>query len=439
MQQSISTRIKEYLTKDVLVRVKPFASPKRWKTIELLDQTVVGEVRSKGATYFKTTVNLTHLHSYCTCSNRTAPCLHVLGILLLINQASSKIETRATAEELTLKPASELVALGANFPFSSTQEERAVLQQKNKDKRIESILGGHADLRQWLDFLMRKGLIELQESGEQNMEAIATRLTDAKMGAAAKQVRLLADKLTGLDWRTATRDAVVQLQLISKGLEYFDRLSTNEQKELLSIVGVNTKKAEVLAGKAFTDEWLVLGVERWNEDRLKAQKIYVYGRQTKRTAYALEFAFGGQPLPLEEWEFGKTYLADLYYYPSLVPRRAAFAHAAPKPFGKWELRGYRLFTDLRQKWATLIGQFPLLDAIPIWMLEVVPKFADEQFWAVDQEGLGVPLKIEEDTGWKLLTHALDEPLKLFCIWDGKQLEPISFFATDQLQSLLPAE
>src|SRR5690606_20793353 len=100
-----------------------------------------------------------------------------------------------------------------------------------------------------------------------------------------------------------------------------DSLPADLRTETRTALGWNIPKEEVLAIPAITNRWLVLGRSVEQEDRLRVQRTWLWGRASDRAALILDFAAGAAPLD-SSLAVGAEIDADLCYYPGSASFRA---------------------------------------------------------------------------------------------------------------------
>ena len=85
------------------------------------------------------------------------------------------------------------------------------------------------------------------------------------------------------------------------------------------------KEEEVLAhGEHITDTWLILGQALEDIERGRAQRTWLLGTTTRRSALLLQFSFAGVPFSVH-YQLGSCQKAELVYWPSVQPQRALIA------------------------------------------------------------------------------------------------------------------
>ena len=93
------------------------------------------------------------------------------------------------------------------------------------------------------------------------------------------------------------------------------------REDVRSALGWAYATDDVRAGATVTDRWLVLGSHRTDTGRLLEQRTWFHGLDTGERVVVLDFAAGGQALPVAQLT-GAVVRATLALYPGSAPRRA---------------------------------------------------------------------------------------------------------------------
>ena len=79
-------------------------------------------------------------------------------------------------------------------------------------------------------------------------------------------------------------------------------------------------------------------------------------------------------------------------------------------------------------YAGVLALNPWIEAIPAPLQTVVPVNRNERWFARDNNGRLLSLKIESISGWKLIALSGGYPIAIFGEWNGRSLLPISAWA-----------
>ena len=135
----------------------------------------------------------------------------------------------------------------------------------------------------------------------------------------------------------------------------------------------------------------------------------------------------GQPLKANLLP-GTSLDAELVFYPSNYPLRAAVRqrHSQPAPAGS--ARGHATVESFLDAYAEALGHNPWLEVFPALLGGVVPVRRDESWFVRDSEGRRLPLSPRLREGWGLLALSGGSPVTLSGEWDGRHLLPLGVWA-----------
>ncbi len=430
-------------------RAKSVAHAQIWHTLEGNGRVIWGTYGYEADPFF-VQVDFEGPAFKCTCPVRRKPCKHGIGLLFLFSKnndafqvvsdppdwVNSWIEKRD--ERSNRKPKSET-------PKRSPEEE-ATLAEKRKEarsKRLYQMAAGLAELENWLTDLFRQGLATLEGHSHEYWQSLAARMVDAKLGGVARRIRQLPLLMTEEDWHEKLLGELGDIYLMVKGFQNMETLPEPLQDDLLSLAGVNFKKAEVLEGDSLHDTWLVAGqTETVEEGNLTARRTWLIGEESGKNILLLDFAWGDNPYEVS-YKLGTVLSGKLAFYPSAFPQRALFKQFefADKPF---DLKnGFSTFQVFADEYAAALGKNPWLAYFPAFLQNVVPVFKQaksaaqsDTFVIVDQNKKQLPLFISEELGWKILAHSVGHPIEVFGVWDGQLFQPLSVVVDGRFKGLI---
>jgi hypothetical protein len=267
----------------------------------------------------------------------------------------------------------------------------------------------------------------------------AARLVDAQAPGLARRVRALAGiPHSGGDWPGRLLGELGLLHLAVAGYGRLETLPPEVQADVRAVVGWTQGQDEVLTGEPLRDEWLVLGQRVGEDDKLRVQRTWLWGRTSGRAALVLHFAAAKQPLDTS-LVVGTRLDADLTFFPSAYPLRALVKarHAPAVPLD--DLPGYPSIAAGLAAYSAGLAAYPWLDLFPLPLAAVVPIRAGEG-WAVrDAAGQVLPLSPRFARGWPLLALCGGHPLGLFGEWDGAVLRPLGAWVGGRYYLLMRSE
>ncbi len=426
-------------------RAKTVSIPQRWLRLEGDGRAVWGELGDPANPY-QTAVDFNGPAFKCSCPVRRLPCKHGVGLLLMFSKKNDVFRLAEAPAWVAswLKKRDERAAKNAPEeapPPPDPKKEQALAdkRQLNRDKRLQHMSAGLAELENWLTDLLRQGLATLEGQGEKYWQELAARMVDAKLGTLARRIRTLPLLMGQPGWHERLCDEIGGIYLLMRGFQRLEFQPEALQDDLLSLAGVSVKKEDVLALEGTVDRWFVAGqTMELEENNLLARRTWLLGEASGRTALLLEFTFGGKPFDTN-WHMGSLLKGELAFYPSAFPQRALF-----KTFeltdGAFDWKGsFPDFDVFSKAYAGALAANPWLSQFPVFFKDVAPVFQNGRFLIVDNQRKQLPVVGEENAGWKMLALSGGHPLSLFGQWDGKSFLPLSAWAGGQFQLLHRAQ
>ena len=415
---------------------RSLATASKWQNVGQDERALWGECQGSGAKPYQTVIDLSEPAFKCTCPSRKFPCKHGLGLFLLLanNSEISKTTVPAWAAEWLAKRdsqaqrKSEAAKKAEEEPDEATLARRASQKAKRSLDREAKVMAGLKELELWLRDLLRHGLASAQTRSFDYWEQMAARLIDAQAPGVARRVRDLSRlPQSGEDWIEQLLARVSSVFLLLKAYERIETLSAATQADVRSAIGWNYKEDELPEENVVADEWFVLGQRTTGEEGLRVRRTWLQGQRTAKGALVLDFAAPGQHLALDLLP-GTTVEAELIFYPSNYPLRAAIKKRASITRSPKEPNGYTTGDQLLMTYAEVLALNPWLEAIPAPLQRVVPVRRGEQWFARDTGGRLLSLRRDSASGWKLLALSGGYPITIFGEWNGRSLLPISAWA-----------
>lgn len=298
---------------------------------------VFGECAGSGAKPYRTCVDLAEPAYRCGCPSRKLPCKHALGLLLL--WAAGEVPAAGAAPgwaadwlaDRATRPTSD-VAPVAGPGEAPRGMEAAAGRGGGRGTAAESarharVTAGLAELERWLADQIRQGLAA---AGDGDWDDLAKRLVDAQAPGMAGTVSRLRAARAADDWPERLLEEYALIDLLAVAYRRRAHLPAPLVQTVLSRVGFQVTREEVLAGPTVRDSWDVLGQRDEVQERLTSRRLWLRGRGTGRPALVLSFAPQGHALDAS-LVTGTTVHADLVFYPGAAPLRALLTtrHAAP--------------------------------------------------------------------------------------------------------------
>jgi SWIM zinc finger len=415
---------------------RSLATPSKWQNVGQNERALWGECQGSGAKPYQTVIDLNEPAFRCSCPSRKFPCKHSLGLFLLVaNQPSIGSNTTtppdwaaewlAKRNEQTQRR-SEAAKKADEPPDEATLARRASQKAKRSLDREAKVVAGLKELNLWLRDLMRHGLAAAQTRSLDYWEQMAARMIDAQAPGVARRVRELSWlPQSGEGWTEKLLSPVSSLFLLLKAYERIEKLPAPTQADVRTAIGWTYKEDELPQDNLVGDEWLVLGQRITGDEALRVRRTWLWGERVAKGALILEFAAAGQKLAMDLLPGTRTE-AELIFYPSNYPQRAALKQRANTTRSLTELPGYSSSDQLLMTYAEVLALNPWLEAIPAPLQTVVPVRRSERWFARDVNGRLLSLRTE--SGWKLAALSGGHPITIFGEWNGRSLLPISAWA-----------
>lgn len=412
---------------------RSLASGGKWLTRGCDERAVWGECQGSGQNPYRTQIDLSEPAFRCTCPSRKFPCKHALGLFLLYAAQQSSFESGArpgwVAEWIEKRDQQSQRGKGVDADRAAPEaappaQKRRGTNAKRSSERQSRVAAGMAELELWMRDLTRRGLAAAQSQPPRYWEQMAARLIDAQAPGAARRVREMSSVAASAEgWAEALLARMGSLFLAVEGFKRLGALPEPVQADVRTYLGWTIKEEE-LAGEGVTDRWTVVGQRTFEEERLRVQRTWLRGEQGGRDAALLDFAAPGQVLK-SSLVVGTVVEAELVYYPSNYPLRAAIRQRHSAPVTGTNARGYASAESFLNAYADALARNPWVEVFPALLDEVIPVRRGEAWLVRDKAGLLLPLSPKADGGWKLLALGGGGPVTLFGEWDGRHLLPLS--------------
>lgn len=364
---------------------------------------VWGLCKGSGSKPYQTVVDTTGPAYTCSCPSRKFPCKHALGLLLLWasdeavrgpaeapDWAGKWLDSRRRQAAQQAEPAGG----GAGGAGAGPADPAAA--RRRAERRAERITGGAQELEQRLTDLLRGGLAAADQSGYGWWEETAARMVDAQASGLAVRVRELGTiPASGPGWPVRLLEECALLHLLDTAWLGIDRLPEPLAATVRTRVGL-TASAD---GPPVRDHWLVLAQYDTPDGKIVTRRIWLYGRDSGRTALLLSFGAAGRS-PGQALPVGVTIDAELTPYRGAGQLRAELGgqFGAPVPTGAPPPGSTA--TAAVAAYGHALRDDPWLESWPVTLREVVPVPSGEGWQLADAAG---------DTALPLAPSALSRP------------------------------
>jgi hypothetical protein len=231
---------------------------------------------------------------------------------------------------------------------------------------------------------------------------------------------------SGEGWEGRLLERLGMLYLLMEGFKRIAELPEATQADIRALIGWTQSQEELLRLDGARDRWLVLGQRVEEEDRLRVQRVWLWGAQSGRAALILHFAHGQQPLDAS-FVTGAAPEAELVFFPGAYPLRAIVKqrHGAPAPPER--ISGYAKIIDAHKAFTSAMAANPWLEKFPMPLLNVTPLRRGDAWFVRDTEGRELKFAPRFESGWTMLALSGGREIDVFGEWDGEHLWPLSAF------------
>lgn len=424
-----------------LAAARRLARPGPWSDTGSTETLLWGKCQGSGKTPYHVSIDLTGPAFRCSCPSRKFPCKHGLALLLLWVEGSGSVsdveEAAGFAQEWAEGRSAQSASRAAKAAARTVKQPDPEAQARRLEERLALMTGGMDDFARWLGDLARGGTAAARSQPYTWWDATAARLVDAQLPGLAEQVRAMASEVGARpDWADHLLVTLGRWWTATRAWAARDRLDEAELGDLRAFLGWSHPTESIRASDAVRDRWTVLGAHRTDDGRLQQQRTWLHGHASGEMVQVLDFAAGGQVLPVAR-VVGSVVDATLARYPGRAVRRALFVDeptvaeesaqgrsAAPTGGSLDEALATAAHTWALNPWARRVP-------VVLTGVSVVPG---EPASLVDGAGACQPLTGDAEL-WALLALTGGQPSDLFGELEGDLLRPLSVVVERELVAL----
>jgi hypothetical protein len=406
------------------------AQPAKWSAMGASDRAWWGECQGSGKEPYRTCVEPAAPAYKCSCPSRKFPCKHSLGLMLLI--AGGKADFPANApppwvEEWLASREKRDQKKQERQEKKTEAEADPEAKEKRERQRKERMSGGLRDLNQWLADILRGGLSELERKAPEFWEQATSRLVDAQAPGLAAWIegmrRQVAARESG--WPERVLQLMGRIKLAIEGFARFDNLPEATQADLRAILGWPLDKGDFLGrSPEVADTWEVLASTIADKETLREQRIYLSGRETRRQALILNFAYGNQPLDAG-FTPGTAFRGAVVFYPGGYPLRALLKERSAETSGMVLPPGFPDFHSALAAYGEAVAGNPFHIRFPMTVANLRPHRMGERLYLRDAAGCDLPVAKAFARDWQLVSQSGGLPLTLFGEWAEGAFLPLA--------------
>lgn len=412
------------------------ASPRKWVTLAQDGSSVWGECQGSGKNPYQTQIDLSEPAFKCSCPSRKFPCKHALALFILYAQDSRTFSQSPTPPWVTdwlSSRAKRAEQREARSEARAQESADPAAQAKRVASRESKVAAGMQDLELWLCDLVRQGLAAAQSKPYSFWEAVAARMVDSQAPGVARAVKNLADAANSGDgWQERLLQGMSRLQLLIEAYKRIETLPEPTKCDVRSLIGWTQDQDEMLNTTGLIDTWLVVGERVYEEDRLRVQRSWLAGCNSRRFAVVLNFTHLSQPQVDAGLVPGTLFNGELVFFAGACPFRALVKSRASTNMEQSGLPAHLSAEQMLQSYSSALGLNPWLTEFPAAIAEVTPVKQGDRWLVRDSEGRSIPVVPHYRRGWQLLSISGGHPMWLFGEWNGEWLLPMSTLAEGRL-------
>jgi len=415
-----------------------------------------GACQGSGKDPYLTRVDTSEPAFKCSCPSRKFPCKHALGLFLLFVQTPAEFATGTPPDwvaewvESRVARATKRVEREARAAESPAAEDDAASVAKREKsarqaaarvaERERRVATGVAELSLWLRDLVRQGLSAAASRPMSSWETMAARLVDAQAPGAARLVRQLGTiPASGEGWPDRLLDRMARLHLLLEGYARLDQLSPELAADVRTGLGWTASQESLLELDGVRDQWGVVGRHVSEDDRLRVQRTWLWGRETRRGALVLHFAPAGvgrtDTKPIDPTLVpGTAFDGTLVFFPSAVPLRAIVKERTAAVAWTSDA-GYASVADAMVATADADTRMPWIESHPVLLREAIPAAMTMPGQIRDSTGRSLPISHRFRDRWRLLAVSGGAAVPLFGEWDGEAITPLTVWGEGGAVSL----
>ncbi|MGB3652808.1 MAG: SWIM zinc finger family protein [Rivularia sp. (in: cyanobacteria)] len=413
---------------------KALATSGKWSSLGFNETAAWGECQGSGENPYRTQIDLREPAFKCSCPSRKFPCKHGIGLFILfVNEKELFSQTVPQEWVNDWLQARSQRKVNIEEKVSTldlvNKEVNPEAQAKRAAKRLDKVTAGMQDLEVWLRDLVSNGLAAAQEKPYSFWDDAFSRLVDAQAPGVARLVKEMASiSHSGAGWQERLLSQLGRVYLLIEAFKRLD-LPIGVQADIRTQIGFSQSQQELLTQQGINDSWFILGQSLAEEDRLKTQRTWLWGKQTQQKALILNFAHGKQPLDTSLIP-GSCIDAELVFFESAYPLRA-IVKSQDVENQIDTMPGHSNISNMMQEYSQAVASNPWIERFPISLRKVIPIKQNDNWFVRDEDKRLLPLQSRFKNNWQLLALSGGYPLDIFGEWDGEYFLPLSVWVENR--------
>lgn len=412
---------------------KKLANSSLWSLLKYSDQAIWGEIKGSGKKPYQARIDTSEIAFKCSCPSRKFPCKHALALLLVF--ANEKHAFSQAEEPEWVK--NWLEQRKGRAQAKATKVKKPVdekARQKRIVKREKKVADGLLELKKWVLDTLRNGIAHLPDKDYAYFEGLASRMVDAQAPGIATIFRSFSQLNYQHDsWKIQAAEKLCALWLITCAHQSSASLDIAIQEELKDMIGWKRSKEEVLSKTGIQDTWQVLGMEEFEDSRIKIQKYWLLGEKTGTKSYTLQYIVPGQ---IREMSLipGMSVEAELYSYGAGISQRGLLKESKQTKVIS-HLSGYKTLEACKDDFSSELSKNPWINSLCVVLEEVIPIKEGNSHYLLDKEQKLIELVCSDEGMWKMLAISGGNSIAVAGVSDALSFTPLGMLVHGQYQLL----
>ena len=235
---------------------------------------------------------------------------------------------------------------------------------------------------------------------------------------------------SGAGWQERLLSQLGRVYLLNEAFKRCHTLPIPVQTDIRTQIGFSQNQQELSTQQGIDDSWLILGQSLTEEDRLKIQRTWLWGKQTQQKALILNFAHGSQPLDISLVP-GSCINAEFVFFESAYPLRAIVKNRQDEVTQVDTMPGYSNISTMVGEYSQALAKNPWIEKFPAPMRGVIPIKQNNNWFVRDEDKHLLALKSRFKNNWQLLALSGGYPIDIFGEWDGEYFLPVSVWVDNR--------
>lgn len=417
---------------------KAQASLSKWLELKQSDAAIWGKIQGSGKKPYQVQIDKKDFATKCSCPSRKFPCKHALGLLLILANSPQEVKDSEAPEWVTewLNKRNAKEAQKEKLPGQKGTTASEASRQKRALAREKKVEAGVEELLLWLKDLCRTGLIKTPELPYKYWNGMAERLVDAQAAGLAGRVKQLKQTLIlDEDWHLPLFRQIIDLYLICKSFQRSENLPLPIQKEIRSMIGWTYKKEHLLSQNGVKDQWLVLSKEESEEDRIRIEKYWLLGKESRRFGLFLNFVVQGQ-MNENSLLVNSILSSELIFYPGVNHGRVLIKNTESISIPiEFQPEGLEHLDAVQKFNADQLARFPIARQLPLIVENLTPLLLNDKLIFSDIGGhiINIHPKHPKEKYWDILALSGGSALTMFGYLENKYFYPLGIWFSSKYQ------